>query len=148
MNAIVPQRSTLSVPKVRRLVDDLMADLETIPDHWDPRGRVYPLSSLLALHVRAACGDGHGPEDAADFARDHAIWLRRLGLLEECTPAPRPCGAGCRTGARTCGRICSPWCSGWPGSWRPCVGRPLYAHHLDAAGRRPGGRRCPTRATS
>ena len=29
-------------PDVRRLVADLMTDLEAIPDYWDRRGRVYP----------------------------------------------------------------------------------------------------------
>ena len=62
-------------------MDDLLAALEAIPDHRDRRGRVYPLASLLAIHVLAAVGDANGPEDAADFARDHAAWLRGLGLL-------------------------------------------------------------------
>ncbi len=87
MNAIVPQLEAPFETTVRRLVDDLMADLEAIPDHRDPCGRVYPLSSLLALHVLAAIGDGNGPEDAADFARDHAAWLRRLGLLGDRIPS-------------------------------------------------------------
>ena len=83
-----------------------MDDLEAIPDH---RGRVYPLASLLAIQVLAAVGDANGPEDAADFARDHAAWLRGLGLLGERVPMPRPCAACCGTGARTCWRSCSPW---------------------------------------
>ena len=81
MTAIVPQFDALSEATVRRLVANLMADLEAIPDHRDRRGRVYPLSSLLAIHLLASIGDGQGPEDAADFARDHAAWLRRLGIL-------------------------------------------------------------------
>ena len=35
----------------------------------------------------ATVGDGHSPEDAADFARDHAAWLRRLGILGERIPS-------------------------------------------------------------
>ena len=57
---------------------DYMADLEQIPDH---RGRVYRLASLLAIHHLAAVVIGNSPKDAADFARDHAAWLRRLDLL-------------------------------------------------------------------
>ena len=64
-----------------------MDDLETIPDHRDRRGRVYPLSSLLAIHVPVAVGDGNSLEDTADFARDHAAWLRGLGLLGERIPS-------------------------------------------------------------
>ena len=82
MTAIVPQFHTLSEATVRRLV----ADLEAIPDHRDRRGRVYPLSSLLAIHVLSSIGDGQGPEDAADFARDPAAWLRRLGILGDRIP--------------------------------------------------------------
>ena len=81
MTAIVPQSDVFPEATVRRLVDDLLAALEAIPDHRDRRGRVYPLASLLAIHVLAAVGDANGPEDAADFARDHAAWLRGLGLL-------------------------------------------------------------------
>ena len=68
-------------------MDDLLAALEAIPDHRDRRGRVYPLASLLAIHVLAAVGDANSPEDAADFARDHAAWLRGLGLLGERVPS-------------------------------------------------------------
>ena len=63
-------------------MDELRADLEAISDHWDPRGRVYALSSLLAI-----VGDGNGPEDAADCARDHAVWLRGLGILGKRIPS-------------------------------------------------------------
>lgn len=77
MTVIVPQPDVVPETTVRRL----LADLEAIPDHRDRRGRVYPLASLLAIHVLAAVGDANGPEDAADFARDHAAWLRGLGLL-------------------------------------------------------------------
>ena len=77
MTAIVPQSDVFPEATVRRLVDDL----EAIPDHRDRRVRVHPLASLLAIHVLAAVGDANGPEDAADFARDHAAWLRGLGLL-------------------------------------------------------------------
>ncbi|MCY4521834.1 MAG: hypothetical protein OXC13_13785, partial [Caldilineaceae bacterium] len=61
MPVIVPQLDTLSATTVHRLVDDFMTDLEAIPDHRDPRGRVYPLSLLLALHMLAAVGDGNSP---------------------------------------------------------------------------------------
>ena len=81
MTAIVPQPDVASEATVRRLVDDLMTVLAALPDHRDRRGRVYPLASLLAIHLLAAVGDGNSPEDAADFARDHAAWLRGLGLL-------------------------------------------------------------------
>ena len=87
MTVIVPQFNTLSEATVRRLVADLMADLEIIPDHRDRRGRVYPLSSLLAIHLLASIGDGQGPEDAADFARDPTAWLRRLGILGDRIPS-------------------------------------------------------------
>ena len=50
---------------VRRLVADLMTDLQAIPDHWDRRGRVYPLSSLLAIHMLVTVGNGNSPQDAA-----------------------------------------------------------------------------------
>ena len=43
-----------------------MAHLDALPDHWDRRGRVYPLASRLAIHLLAAVGDGHSPEDAAE----------------------------------------------------------------------------------
>ena len=75
----VPSEAT-----VRGLVNGLMAPLAALPDH---RGRVYPLASLLAIHLLAAVGDGNSPEDAADFARDHAAWLRRLGLLGDRIPS-------------------------------------------------------------
>lgn len=81
MTAIVPYPDVSSEATVHQLVDNLMAHLATLPDHRDRRGRVYPLASLLAIHLLAAVGDGNSPEDAADFARDHAAWLRRLGLL-------------------------------------------------------------------
>jgi len=82
VTAIVPQPDDIpSEATVRGLVDGLMAHLAALPDHRDRRGRVYPLASLLAIHLLAAVGDGNSPEDAADFARDHAAWLRRLGLL-------------------------------------------------------------------
>ena len=81
MTAIVPQPDVSSEATVRRRVDELMAHLAALPDHRDRRGRVYPLASLLAIHLLAAVGDGNSPEDAADFARDHAAWLRGLGLL-------------------------------------------------------------------
>ncbi|MXZ42635.1 MAG: hypothetical protein F4Z18_12905 [Caldilineaceae bacterium SB0666_bin_21] len=42
---MLPQLDAPSEATVRRLVDDLIADLEAIPDHRD---RVYPLASLLA----------------------------------------------------------------------------------------------------
>ena len=87
MTAIVPQFDALSEATVRRLVADLMADLEAIPDHRDRRGRVYPLSGLLAIHLLSGIGDGQGPEDAADFARDPAAWLRRLGILGDRIPS-------------------------------------------------------------
>ena len=83
MTAIVPQPDVFPEAIVRRLVDDLAA----IPDHRDRRGRVYPLASLLAIHVPVAVGDGNSPEDAADFARDHAAWLRGLGLLGDRIPS-------------------------------------------------------------
>ena len=83
MTVIVPQFDALSEATVRRLV----ADLETLPDHRERRGRVYPLSSLLAIHLLSSIGDGQGPEDAADFARDHAAWLRRLGILGDRIPS-------------------------------------------------------------
>ena len=78
---MVPQPDVASTATVRRLVDDLMTVLAALPDHRDRRGRVHPLASLLAIHLLAAVGDGNSPEDAADFARDHAAWLRGLGLL-------------------------------------------------------------------
>ena len=82
VTAIVPQPDDIpSEADVRGLVDELMAHLAAFPDHRDRRGRVYPLASLLAIHLLAAVGDGNSPEDAADFARDHAAWLRGLGLL-------------------------------------------------------------------
>lgn len=82
MTAIVPQPDDVpSEAAVRGLEDGLMAHLSALPDHRDRRGRVYPLASLLAIHLLAPVGDGNSPEDAADFARDHAAWLRRLGLL-------------------------------------------------------------------
>ena len=87
MTAIVPHSDAPFETTVRRLVDDLMADLEAIPDHRDRRGRVYPLASLLAIHVPVAVGDANSPEDAADFARDHAAWLRGLGLLGDRIPS-------------------------------------------------------------
>ncbi|MCY3659986.1 MAG: ISAs1 family transposase [Caldilineaceae bacterium] len=87
MTAIVPQPDVFPEATVRRLVDDLRANLAAIPDHRDRRGRVYPLASLLAIHLLAAVGDGNSPEDAADFARDPAAWLRGLGLLGERTPS-------------------------------------------------------------
>ena len=87
MTAIVPRLDTRPEAPVRRLVNELRATLEAIPDHRDPRGRVYPLASLLAIHMLAAVGDGNGPEDAADFARDHAAWLRRLGILGDRIPS-------------------------------------------------------------
>ena len=80
MTAIVPQPDVASTATVRRLVDDLTAHLAALPDHRDRRGRVHPLASLLAIHLPVAVGDGNSPEDAADFARDHAAWLRGLGL--------------------------------------------------------------------
>ncbi len=81
MTNIVPQLKALPLSLVRRLLADLLADLEAIPDHRARRGRVYPLSSLLFILLLASVGDGNGPVDAADFARDHRLWLRRLGLL-------------------------------------------------------------------
>ena len=87
MTAIVPQSDVFPEATVRRLVDDLLAALEAIPDHRDRRGRVYPLASLLAIHVLAVVGDANSPEDAADFARDHAAWLRGLGLLGDRVPS-------------------------------------------------------------
>ena len=88
MTAIVPQSDDVpSDATVRGLVDGLMAHLAALPDHRDRRGRVYPLASLLAIHLLAAVGDGNSPEDAADFARDHAAWLRGLGLLGERIPS-------------------------------------------------------------
>ena len=83
MTAIVPQPDVFPKTIVRRL----LADLEAIPDHRDRRGRVYPLASLLAIHVLAAVGDANSPEDAADFARDHAAWLRGWGLLGDRVPS-------------------------------------------------------------
>ena len=44
------------------------------------------MSGLLAIHLLSGIGDGQGPEDAADFARDHAAWLRRLGILGDRIP--------------------------------------------------------------
>ena len=87
MTAIVPQSDVFPEATVRRLVDDLLAALEAIPDHRDRRGRVHPLASLLAIHVPVAVGDANSPEDAADFARDHAAWLRGLGLLGDRVPS-------------------------------------------------------------
>ena len=83
MTAIIAPFPLSSAADVHRLV----ADLDTLPDHRDRRGRVYPLSSLLLIHLLAAVGDGQGPEDAADFARDHAAWLRRLGILGDRIPS-------------------------------------------------------------
>ena len=62
--------------------------MDAIPYHRDPRGRVYPLSSLLAIHVLSGIGDGNSPEGAADFARDPAAWLRDrdTNLLAELLP--------------------------------------------------------------
>ena len=80
MTAIVPQPDVFPEAIVRRLVDDLAA----IPDHRDRRGRVYPLASLLAIHVLAAVGDGNSPEDAADFARGPC------GLAARAGPSGRP----------------------------------------------------------
>ena len=87
MTAIIAPFDRPPTPDVRRLVAHLRADLDAIPDHRDPRGRVYALSCLLAIHVLAAIGDSHGPEDAADFARDHAAWLRGLGILGDRIPS-------------------------------------------------------------
>ena len=42
MTAMVPQLDTPSATTVRRLVDELRADLEAIPDHRGRRGRVHP----------------------------------------------------------------------------------------------------------
>ena len=77
MPAIVPQPDVFPEAPVRRLVDDLAA----IPDHRTGGAGCIPWPSLLAIHVLAAVGDGNSPEDAADFARDHAAWLRGLGIL-------------------------------------------------------------------
>ena len=49
--------------------------------HRDRLGRMYSLTSLLALCLLAAVGDGNSPQDAADLVRDPAAWLRGLGLL-------------------------------------------------------------------
>ena len=88
MTAIVPHPDDIpSDATVRGLVDGLMAHLAALPDHRDRRGRVYPLASLLAIHLLAAVGDGNSPEDAADCARDPAAWLRGLGLLGERIPS-------------------------------------------------------------
>ena len=87
MTAIIAPFDRPPTPDVRRLVAHLRADLDAIPDHRDPRGRVYALSCLLVIHVLAAIGDSHGPEDAADFARDHAAWLRGLGILGDRIPS-------------------------------------------------------------
>ena len=103
---------------VRRLVDDLMADLEAIPDHRDRRGRVYPLASLLAIHVLAAVGDANSPEDAADFARDHAAWLRGLGLLGDRIPSAQTLRRLLRDRGPDCWRSCSPW---WRGLAAACA---------------------------
>ena len=62
-------RFTTSEVTVRRLVDNLIAKVSAIPDRW---GRIYALSSLLAIYVLADDGDGHAPEGATEFARDHA----------------------------------------------------------------------------
>ena len=72
MTANVPQLDTPAEASVRRLMDDFMTDLAAILDQRDRRVRVYPLSSLLAIHLLAALGDGNGLDDAADLARDHA----------------------------------------------------------------------------
>ncbi len=88
MTAIVPQPDDIpSDATVHGLVDGLMAHLAALPDHRDRRGRVYPLASLLAIHLPVAVGDGNSPEDAADFARDPAAWRRGLGLLGEHIPS-------------------------------------------------------------
>ncbi len=73
MNAIIAPFDLPLTSDVRRLVADLMTDLEAIPDHRD--------------RLLATVGDGNSPEDAADFARDHAVWLRRLGILGDRIPS-------------------------------------------------------------
>ena len=83
MTAMIAPFALPPAAYVRRLV----IDLEAIPDHRDRRGRVYPLSSLLVIHLLATVGDGQGPEDAATCARDHAAWLRRLGFLGDRIPS-------------------------------------------------------------
>ncbi len=141
MPAIVPQLDTLSATTMRRLVDDCMTDLVAIPDHRDRRDRVYPLSSLLAIHLLAAVGDGNGPENAADFARDHAAWLRRLDLLGDRIPS-----------AQTLRRLLRDRGSDLLAERQPLVLR--LARRLDAARGLPRTHivparpRCPTRATS
>ncbi len=69
MNAIIAPFDLPPTSDVRRLVADLMTDLEAIPDHRDRRGRVYSLSSLLAIHLLATVGDGNSPEDAGPTSR-------------------------------------------------------------------------------
>ena len=104
MTAIVPQFAALSEAVVRRLVDDLMADLEAIPDHRDRRSRVYPLSGLLTIRLSAGIDVGQGLEDAADFARNHAAGCVGWGSWGTVSPTRRPC-------------------CGWSGGWRRRAGR-------------------------
>ena len=106
MPAIVPQFDIPSETTVRRLVEALAA----IPDR---RGRVYSLSSLLVIYLLVADGDGNSPEAAADFARDHTVWLRRLGLLGDRIPGTQTLRCLLRTGAQTCWRSSSPWWSSY-----------------------------------
>ena len=49
MTVMCPLLDTEPETTVRRLVDDFMADLEPIPDHWDCRVRVHLLAFLLAV---------------------------------------------------------------------------------------------------
>ena len=92
MTAMIAPFDLPPTPDVRRLVADLMTDLEAIPDYWDRRGRVYPLSSLLTIHLLSSIGDGNSPEEDADFTRDHAAWLRRLGIPIDRIPCARTLG--------------------------------------------------------
>ena len=65
-------------------------DLPPIPDRPPAGGRPGchpgPPGSPGPVHPLSGIGDGQGPEDAADFARDPTVWLRRLGILEDCIP--------------------------------------------------------------
>jgi len=79
MSAHAPQCDAPSAATVCRLVDDPAS----IPDHRDRRGRVYPWSSLLAIHMLAAIDDGHGPEGCRRFCAGPCGLARgRLGIPE------------------------------------------------------------------
>ena len=98
--------------------------------HPRPPGPPGP-ASLLAIHVPVAVGDTNGPEDAADFARDHAAWLRGLGLLGACVPSAQTLRRLLWDRGPDLPGSCSLWWRGWR---RPARRR-----------RSPGGRKRTTR---